>query len=381
MRASKHLIVIVTAVLIASLLGVTRSSAYTYMEFLGAPVPLDPPYETFEVYNCSVHYNGQDGKDFRRVNRQWNWVYGMWDYVRFTKYNCGNNPGIAFANGRSEVVYTHGGFPDDRDAHGRALMDSATISVLGWNTAGSNIRRLSTDVIFNADSNFQYGKPGCFELPTGPSFRQTALHEVGHALGLEHAAPSQMATMVPYQNSAKYCAYNMRYFPHPDDAQGGRFLYDSGNTSYEVAVSAWERINHCANDPNCSNWESTSTFRGSYTVRKCPGDTLEVWFSRAGRGNASNGNDASAQIMWSANSTIEPGDTTVKTLGTFHFDPERFHTTSRWNVTIPESSNHGAVYYLGVRLKNLAVSEGWFHSNNDTPLRPKVEIRPASDCN
>ena len=81
------------------------------------------------------------------------------------------------------------------------------------------------------------------------------------------------------------------------------------------------------------------------------------------------------------NRTIEPSDTTLKTISDHPFPASTFNTRGRDTVTVPASASAGEVYTIGVTLRDLHHTQSWFQTNNDTPLRPQVKVKPSSECN
>lgn len=98
---------------------------------------------------------------------------------------------------------------------------------------------VESDVAINGDcANFELGNPPCDIYRVGS--RTTILHEMGHAIGLEHFDDG-MSLMMTSDGEGKYCGSHT-VTPHGDDAGGGRFLYGSGNVSHDVATSEFRYV-------------------------------------------------------------------------------------------------------------------------------------------
>ena len=221
------------------------------------------------------------------------------------------------------------------------------------------------------------------------SFRNIALHEIGHSLGLEHVL-DRGATMEAtaaqggwtawaggwYPNTPYSARYDGLTLPHPDDRRGIRFLYPSYQGG-EVDVA----VLNFYYDEDDSQVEQTEMIEdpadpGS-PLPVCPGDGVPVHVGRANLGTA----EASYHTRWyiSSNDYISTGDVPVST-SMMSYSPFGEYWDYHRTLTIPEGLYPGAQYWLGTYVdfdQQLAESSG---GNNRIAARGRVVIRPAAEC-
>jgi hypothetical protein len=190
-------------------------------------------------------------------------------------------------NGVNEVYMT--GTED-----GSALAVTFTRSHCYW-LFGTQNGLDEADVSFNANlawslDPFDYGNP------SGPpyNFELVALHELGHALGLNHE-DRWMATMNSIYPNSGTLGYYKEVDPLADDRAGARILYPDGTTEVDVAGSAFK---HTGSGTSGLVSSPSSAARGS-TV------TIEYTFSN--QGTATQSFDIGFYL--STNDYISTGDT------------------------------------------------------------------------
>ena len=234
------------------------------------------------------------------------------------------------------------------------------------------------DILFNnyyrRNGLFTYKQPTCYGPLSTDSFRSIALHEIGHGLGLSHNSKvSKMTMMQPGRNTNSYsrplyglyCAFRS-VFPHPDDAAGGRYLYPSGNTSYEVAVG-----------PHYVDLQPPGVGAANIEVDPgyaCPGDTIRTRISWANRGNG--GNSGIVELRLSSNKYISSLDQTVFQR-TWTFSG---YKSKRVSFTLPDNVEHRTYYYLGSRIGTLYNNQSWWWTNNTARYLKKIWVESESWC-
>lgn len=199
-----------------------------------------------------------------------------------------------------------------------------------------------TDIAFNSNYSWSTGTYS-YTNPTGSpySFEQTALHELGHALGLIHEDRT-MATMNSSYPGGGPLGHSREWDPFGDDRQGARFLYPDGTIERDLAGSPLKRTGS----------GTSSLVSSPSTVQKGSYVTVEYSFSNLG----SLVEKFNIGFYLSTNSTISTYDTLLGTnYGALEW-PGSAGTFSR-TLWIPTWTAPGT-YYLGFFLdKDHTISE------------------------
>lgn len=187
-----------------------------------------------------------------------------------------------------------------------------------------------TDIGFNNNVSWSLGSLDYGSLGSPFNFEAVALHELGHALGLEHE-DRWMATMNSVYPASGPIGHWKVWDPLPDDRQGVRFLYPDSTAEIDIAGSIFKRtgsgtstvVSSPSSAPRGSNVTIELTFYNQSTSRK----TFNIGF------------------YLSTNSFISTGDTLLGTNSGAWATPGASVTFSR-TLRIPRSISPGQ-YWLG----------------------------------
>ena len=97
-----------------------------------------------------------------------------------------------------------------------------------------------TDIAFNSNYSWNTGAVNYANLGSPYHFRSVAIHELGHALGLNHE-DRWMATMNSYYPNSGPLGYYKEVDALADDRVGARILYPDGTGETDVGASAFKR--------------------------------------------------------------------------------------------------------------------------------------------
>jgi hypothetical protein len=310
----------------------------------------------YQIMRYSIPSGSQRDIDVVYSFNEWNAVYGMYDVFSWSS-GTADPVSIDHDNGVNQIYYgTNAGMDG---ALGVTYVRYSS-SCFWW---FDDQWIVEADVAINGEFAFEWGNPACDTYSTGN--RTTIIHEMGHALGLEHD-DSHMNLMMTSDGEGKYCGTHT-ISPHPDDAEGGRFLYGSGNTSHDLGASEFRLIG--------SNNVDRNTSPG--TTYLCPGNSYTFRWSVGNMGNVGDG----YQVDWylSTNNIISTSDIFVaRNTGAFE-SANGFDTWTK-TVTIPTNVTYGTTYYFGTLVdSNNAVAER-YEDNNGTYMARRIAIKARSQC-
>ncbi len=159
---------------------------------------------------------------------------------------------------------------------------------------------VEADVLFRPGQNWNYAHHPAPDNPLGPHyFVLVALHELGHALGLQHE-DRWMATMNSFYPFSGVLGNENDPDPHGDDCAGDWALYGSAGSAHDLAVSIYRR-----------------TGTGNSDFIKAPsyadkGSTKTVTFTLLNRGTQ-NENGYTLKVYASNDRWITTADTLLRT--------------------------------------------------------------------
>ncbi|MFH2107612.1 MAG: matrixin family metalloprotease [Chrysiogenia bacterium] len=217
---------------------------------------------------------------------QWNNMRGM--AFEFDPITNDTNGTYRLGNGDNEIVFT-----DNSGAGGNLGVTSLRFGICWF---GQEIRE--ADIQFNNEIIWEIADHDPRLRETTANFRFTAVHEMGHFLGLLHE-DNRMAVMQSTASGFFGGSAYTRVHPFPDDCVGSRTLYPHGNREMDIAISNFRWVS--------SNNTGLILPAGTITVRR--GDTFTTGFAFGNLGNEH------AEFDWiivlSTNEIISTYDRTV----------------------------------------------------------------------
>jgi len=214
------------AALLMSALGALPAHAYSYTTCGGEKVVWDEPFALVQN-TFSIPIGGQRESCFVNSVNRWKGVGGMVDMVSKSPFFSTGGT-FWYDDGRNDAVVV------DRDDIGGNNGLTTLIHDGCW--LPGDMEWLEADVQVASDMSF--GKPPEASLSSNWG-RATFIHEVGHAHGLGHS--QKFNVMRVPQPRPLVGGPAERVDALGDDAQGGRFLYPSGNIERNLYVSAQRR--------------------------------------------------------------------------------------------------------------------------------------------
>lgn len=305
------------------------------------------------------------------------WYDNPSPFYFFTAYGEGS---VDVDNSQNEVW-----FSDDADILGRGD-DRAPAITLTWSRG---TRLTAADIVFDVEFDFTVSDSPSRSLAyTGSerTFVTTCLHELGHALGLDHEN-DEYSQMGESWTHVSRNGDTLHFYPGEDACDGAVFLYGTVNSGYEdVSVTHWKYLGR---DGEYSTHQRTKVYDSSgnaltvhsgteddpaYEVTNGQVVKPEFTFENNGRSTQS------PTVGWylSSNNTISTLDTLLGTSVPTISRNDVFTTTK--SITLPSTLTRGSYYWLGVVIdKDDDISER-NESNNAshiTHLREVSHLPPS----
>jgi hypothetical protein len=301
------------------------------------------------MYISTTSFPAGSAWDARLQNAMWHWnnVGG----AGFNFYVGRDTDGThSSSNGTNEVYMTS-------TEDGSALAVTFTRSHCYW-LFGTQNGLDEADVSFNANYAWSLN-PVDYTNPSGSpyNFESVALHELGHALGLNHE-DRWMATMNSIYPNSGSLGYYKELDPLADDRWGVRQLYPDGTSETDVAGSAFKHT---------GSGTSGLVSSPSYAAR---GSNVTIEYTFSNQGTATQSFDIGFYL--STNDYISTGDTLLG-MNYGAWAGSGVQATYSRTLTIPSWIAPGT-YTLGFLLDpNGSVSEN-NESNNNQPMPRTITV-------
>lgn len=184
-----------------------------------------------DMYISTTSFPAFSTWDARLQNAMWHWnnVKGSGFNFFVGRDTDGTH---SSGNGVNEIYF-------DSSETGSALAVTQTRSHCYW-FFGWNYGIDEADIAFNTSLSWSTDPLNYNNLGSPYSFEGVALHELGHALGLNHE-DRWMALMNSYYPNSGPLGYFEEWDPNADDRVGARILYPDGTAETDVAGSAFKQ--------------------------------------------------------------------------------------------------------------------------------------------
>jgi len=212
--------------------------------------------------------------------------------------------------------------------------------------------------------------------PSSRSFRATALHEIGHAVGLSWDSfggheDDELATMnSKYPSGGWYRGSSSstgRIWPHADDAEGLHWLNPDTAVGRDLAV-ARTKVGSAGSAQQVSPVTPNSV---------CAGNTVQLQYTVENRGNETL-SGVYVKAYFSTSKWIDPSTAAGSTsLGSIILTPYAWATYTKTSVTVP-STLTPATYYVGVYIDPANTFTGEASNINNNGIHLPVVNSSAS---
>jgi hypothetical protein len=314
---------------------------------------------TFFMNRCSIEFgSAREGVVLYAVN-EWNRLLGVQD--RFGTAPGNTNCTIDEDDDRFDVAFAT---PEQID--GAAGLMSPETEACIWPYPGAFDGEVTEAAVYIAD-NLPLQAIG--ELSSSLGARETAVHEFGHVLGMEHV-DDRMTVMCTSGTCGKYGArdaisgilFNNTESLHPDDVHFMARWHGSSGGGVDIGASAWTNI--------------ASSFQLNHptlqTFVACPGQAVSVTFSHGikGKNHVPSTAPFPARIVFSSNDVISGEDTTGLSFSVFGNRGQFFTNTAP--VTVPALPP--GTYELGLLIDPTGAKPETDEGNNSTRLNRRVTV-------
>lgn len=295
---------------------------------------------------------------------RWNQSPSNFSYSLVTDTN-----GVKRGNGQNEVWFSS----DPGALQGAPAIAYYWYECVDYWIFGKTVKLTETDVIFDVNeayTPFMSNKSALWEYGGGSRpFQTTALHELGHGLGLQHTNYTYNIMGQDWTHIHVNGATARSYIGE-DAARGAAHLYGN-KTLRDLSVSQWKYSG--ASGEYSSHTRTvmrnasggvlpTSVVNGEVRYHVNPGQTVRVEFTFENNGSSTE--NISTGYYLSTNDLITTVDTKIAEIG-MTLSPDSVFTFTQ-SVTIPASTPHGVNRWLGAIVDNKNVVSELIESNNAT---------------
>ncbi|MDJ0736396.1 MAG: CARDB domain-containing protein [Nostocaceae cyanobacterium] len=240
--------VFVISICAASLSFSSEAQAYSYRTCSGNRIKWNNGWTN--MYISTTSFPAGSTWDSRLQNAMWHWnnVKGS----SFNFYVGRDTDGSHNDNNGRNEVYLDGSLSGTTLAVTRKRYHCYWL--FGWRYGIDE-----TDIGFNNNVSWNTGGLNYSNLGSPFNFESVALHELGHALGLNHE-DRWMATMNSFYPHSGSLGHWKEWDPLGDDRLGARFLYPDSTTETDIAASLFRRTGSGTSGLNSS---PSSAARGS----------------------------------------------------------------------------------------------------------------------
>jgi hypothetical protein len=319
----------------------SRVEAYGWLECRGKPIIWSAARANMFINTVSMPPHSIDDKLVQNAMWHWNNVAGS----RFTFFVGRDKDGkYRTGNGVNEIVY---GKVDEEDtlAFTDVLHRCASL--------------VETDIIFDQNADWSVSEFNYLKLGSPYSLEGTALHELGHVVGLEHE-DRVLETMNTLHPSGGPVGQNVEWDPLPDAREGVRFLYPENTSESDVSGTVLKTNN------------AGSAVRVTQTKTVLPGNQVTMQLTILNHSTARK--TFNIQFYLSPNDVVSTKDRLLGTNTGAFLDPGVVLTFTR-SLTIPADVAPGT-YWLGFWVDSGRNISEWKEDDNWSvhPQKLTVEL-------